>query len=177
VIHPTGHNRSFRKNHGSIPGNGMRFFFSLKRPDRLWSLSSLLLSRNGGSQWGRGGWPPYGTDPVTNKFTNLLWSGSPKVSHVLRFQTEYPQQFPELLPICKFILRIPVARFSLTHLTFWRRNYFFFLILAYSVYKTWIKQEPNKLELWNKLHFEERKKRRVNTMFKIFGTYICWINI
>jgi len=29
------------------------------------------------------------------------------------------------------------------------------------------------LELWNKLHFEE-KKRRVYTMFKIFGTYICW---
>jgi len=22
----------------------------------------------------------------------------------------------------------------------------------------WIKQEPNKLELWNKLHFEEKKK-------------------
>jgi len=21
----------------------------------------------------------------------------------------------------------------------------------------WIKQEPNKLELWNKLHFEEKK--------------------
>jgi len=29
------------------------------------------------------------------------------------------------------------------------------------------------LELWNKLHFEE-KKRRVYTMFKIFSTYICW---
>jgi len=22
----------------------------------------------------------------------------------------------------------------------------------------WIKQEPNKLELWNELHFEEKKK-------------------
>jgi len=31
------------------------------------------------------------------------------------------------------------------------------------------------LELWNKLHFEE-EKRTVYTMFKIFGTYICWIN-
>ena len=41
----------------------------------------------------------------------------------------------------------------------------------------WIKQEPNKLGLWNKLRFEEKKKRRVYTMFKIFGTYICWINI
>ena len=33
-----------------------------------------------------------------------------------------------------------------------------FLILAHSVYKMWIIQEPNTLELWNKLHFEEGKK-------------------
>ena len=33
-----------------------------------------------------------------------------------------------------------------------------FLILAHSVYKMWITQEPNKLELWNKLHFKEKKK-------------------
>ena len=31
-------------------------------------------------------------------------------------------------------------------LTFWRRI-FFFLILAHTVYKMWIIQEPNKLEL------------------------------
>ena len=42
-------------------------------------------------------------------------------------------------------------------LTFWRRNCFF-SILAHSVYKMWIIQEPNTLELWNKLHFEEKKK-------------------
>ena len=29
------------------------------------------------------------------------------------------------------------------------------------------------LELRNKLHFEEKKKWRVYTMFKIFSTYIC----
>jgi len=33
----------------------------------------------------------------------------------------------------------------------------FFLILAHPVYKMWIIQEPNKLELWKKLHFEEEK--------------------
>jgi len=33
----------------------------------------------------------------------------------------------------------------------------FFLILAHPVYKMWIIQEPNMLELWNKLHFEEKK--------------------
>ena len=32
----------------------------------------------------------------------------------------------------------------------------FFLILAHPVYKMWIIQEPNTLELWNKLHFEEK---------------------
>jgi len=33
----------------------------------------------------------------------------------------------------------------------------FFLILAHPVYKMWIIQEPNILDLWNKLHFEEEK--------------------
>jgi len=42
-------------------------------------------------------------------------------------------------------------------LTLWHRKYFFFLILAQPVYKMWIIQEPNKLALWNKLHFEEKK--------------------
>jgi len=37
----------------------------------------------------------------------------------------------------------------------------FFLILAHSVYKMWIKQEPNMLELWNKLHFEEKETESV----------------
>jgi len=41
-------------------------------------------------------------------------------------------------------------------LTLWRRNYI--LILAHPVYKMWIIQGPNKLALWNKLHFEEKKK-------------------
>ena len=44
-------------------------------------------------------------------------------------------------------------------LTFWRR--IFFLILAHSVYKMWIIQEPNTLELWNKLHFEEEKTESI----------------
>ena len=51
------------------------------------------------------------------------------------------------------------------------------LILAHPVYRMWIIQEPNKLELWNKLHFEEKKTENIYTMFKIFGTYICWVNI
>jgi len=42
-----------------------------------------------------------------------------------------------------------------TNLTFWRRNYF--LNFSTPVYKMWIIQKPNTLELWNKLHFEEKK--------------------
>ena len=45
-------------------------------------------------------------------------------------------------------------------LTFWRQNYFF-LILAHSVYKMWIIQEQNTLELWNYLHFEEEKTESI----------------
>ena len=76
----------------------------------------------------------------------------------------------------KITFTVTKQRFqSKLSLTFWRRNYFF--ILAHPVYKMWIIQEPNRFELWNKLHFEEEQKRRVYTMFKIFGTCICWINI
>ena len=38
---------------------------------------------------------------------------------------------------------------------------FFFLILAHPVYKMWIIQEPNRLALWNKLHFDEKKTESV----------------
>ena len=37
----------------------------------------------------------------------------------------------------------------------------FFLILAHPVYKMRIIQEPNKLALWNKLHFEEKKTESI----------------
>ena len=36
-----------------------------------------------------------------------------------------------------------------------------FLILAQPVYKMWIIQEPNNLELWDKLHFEEEKTESI----------------
>ena len=42
---------------------------------------------------------------------------------------------------------------------------FFFFNFSTPVYKMWIIQEPNILELWNKLHFEE-KKNRVYNMFQ-----------
>jgi len=38
---------------------------------------------------------------------------------------------------------------------------FFFLILAHVVYKMWIIQEPNTLELWKKLHFEGKKPESI----------------
>jgi len=33
----------------------------------------------------------------------------------------------------------------------------FFFNFSTPVYKMWITQEPNTLELWNKIHFEEKK--------------------
>ena len=45
-------------------------------------------------------------------------------------------------------------------LNFWRQI-FFFKILAHSVYKMWITQEPKKVALWNKRHFEEKKTESV----------------
>ena len=50
-------------------------------------------------------------------------------------------------------------------LTLWLRNYFF-LILAQPVYKMWIMQEPNKLALWKKLYFEEKKNGEYRACLK-----------
>jgi hypothetical protein len=44
------------------------------------------------------------------------------------------------------------------------------------VFKMWIIKETNKVALWNKRHFEE-KKLILCSVFKIFSTDICWINI
>jgi len=47
-------------------------------------------------------------------------------------------------------------------LTFFGVGIIFFLILAHPVYKMWIIQGPNKLEFWNKLHFEEKKTESIH---------------
>ena len=49
---------------------------------------------------------------------------------------------------------------------------FFFLILAHSVYKMWIIEEPNKLALWNKLHLEEKKIGEYRACLK-YSVPIC----
>jgi hypothetical protein len=38
---------------------------------------------------------------------------------------------------------------------------FFWLILAHPVCKMWIIQEPKKVALWNKWHFEEKRIENV----------------
>jgi hypothetical protein len=62
---------------------------------------------------------------------------------------------------CAFVNCHSIAqKYLYFSLTFWRRNYFF-LILAHPVHKMLIIQEPNMLELWNKLHFEEEKTESI----------------
>ena len=58
------------------------------------------------------------------------------------------------------LLLLPFCEPHISVLPFWRRNYYF-LILAHPVYKVWIIQEPNMLELWNKLHFEQKKTESI----------------
>ena len=91
-------------------------------------------------------------------FFFILYSDQQMLNYFTHYHT--PTRFDNILPTSEsFNLLAPVL---------------FFLILAHSAYKMWIIQEPNKLELWNKLHFEEEKKNgELHTMFKIFGTYIC----
>ena len=40
---------------------------------------------------------------------------------------------------------------------------------AHPVYKMWIIQEPNMLELWNKLHFEEKKMESIFIHSSVFS--------
>ena len=51
--------------------------------------------------------------------------------------------------------------FAMSHHFFLLAPELFFLILAHPVYKMWIIQEQNTLELWNKLHFEEEKTESI----------------
>jgi hypothetical protein len=50
-------------------------------------------------------------------------------------------------------------------LTFWHRNFFNFF--STPVYKMWTIQEPKKVALWNKRHFEEKEMESVQHVKKI----------
>ena len=47
------------------------------------------------------------------------------------------------------------ANYGPLELNFWRR--ILFQILAHPVFKMWVIQKSNKVALWNKRHFEEKK--------------------
>jgi len=49
---------------------------------------------------------------------------------------------------------------------------FFFFNFSTPVYKMWIIQEPNTLELWNKLHFEEEKTESIYHVENIQYLYL-----
>ena len=100
-------------------------------------------------------------------FTCRLWASLIFISFLLPL---HPHTFPQTLPyycinpcpanvenMVTLLITSADGKWDLTRrLNFWRRNYFL-LILAHPVYKMWIIQETNTLELWNKLHFEEEK--------------------
>jgi hypothetical protein len=100
-----------------------------------------------------------------HKFLNYVVTTIPRLQHAFNFLAKR-----NFLSVC-FYSQI----FSFTFQCFWTPprgtnwsaslNFLapelFFLILAYPVYKMWIIQEPNTLELWNKLHFEEEKTDRI----------------
>ena len=58
-----------------------------------------------------------------------------------------------------FATAFPSEYHEVTSSTFWRRNYF--LNLTHPVYKMWTIQESNTLELWSKLHFEEKETESI----------------
>jgi hypothetical protein len=117
-------------------------------PDRLWGQPSLL--NNGYRVSIRAGVKRPERSTVQSKITRLKY-------RLLRVEFAAFKRREVSLNSCSSFLGAGV-RF-MDCLTFWRRNDFF-LILAH-VYKMWIIQEPNKLELWNKLRFEEDKTESI----------------
>jgi len=63
--------------------------------------------------------------------------------------------------IVGFFFLFLITVYSLPFVLNFRRRNYFFLNFSTPVYKTWIIQEPNTLELWNKLHFEEKKRESI----------------
>ena len=97
------------------------------------------------------------------KFQLVTWIAFYSARNLYDFRRKYKGlvRFNSVFPywdVWEFLLlNFFLFLFCFGVLTFWRRNYFF-LILAHPVYNMWIIQEPNTLELWNKLHFEEKKQ-------------------
>jgi hypothetical protein len=82
-------------------------------------------------------------------------SATQEIPHILWNQNVHYSVNKSSLLVLFWARLIHSTPSQLACLTFWRRNFYF--ILAHPVYKMLIIQEPNTLELRNKLHFEEEK--------------------
>ena len=89
-------------------------------------------------------------------------SWTEKIMYPVNIYILYPSVTLSTLhpPARHFVLKHIHAEVPDVMLNFWGRI-FFFLILAHSVHKMWITQEPKKVALWNKLHFEKKKTESV----------------
>ena len=80
------------------------------------------------------------------------------------FKSDISQQFsPSLRRVCqrassRYIMHWYYEISCMLFLVKLLATELFFFILAHTVYKMWIIQETNTLELWNKLHFEEKNE-------------------
>ena len=73
----------------------------------------------------------------------------------------YCSEQPESLPLVSILSQInPIHALSVYLFNLLAPELFFFN-LEHPVYKMWIIQEPNTLELWNKLHFEEEETESI----------------
>jgi len=115
---------------------------------------------------------PLSSAEVKEKVEHKLYSPSAPSWQFVRWNSTFNWLLNTQM-ISNDLSKIPAGQ--IPPLTFWSRN-FTFKFLAHPVGKMRIIQEPKKVALWNKRHFEE-KKRRLCSLFKIFTTYICWINI
>jgi hypothetical protein len=129
---------------------------------------------------------PYSLAGVT-KLTisfHVCFSSAPKIFILCFFWLNFnPQSLPSSHVVCLGFYRFfSLQSRVLSSIINLLAPELFFLVLAHSVYKMWKIQEPNTLELWNKLHFEEKKNGEFIPSLKLIYfiyiiIYICWINI
>ena len=101
------------------------------------------------------GWAP---GPVWKDGENLASTGIRSPDHPNHSVSLYRLSYPGPSTINK------------TMLTLWRRIFFF--NFSTPVYKMRITQEPKKVALWNKRHFEEKKTESVQHVWHILYVYL-----
>ena len=93
-----------------------------------------------------------------DKYTKNEYTKSKFCTNMALFTSKATLVAKSVINVCRSSCEIPVIFLLFVNLL---APELFFFNFNTPVYKMWIIQEPNTLELWNKLHFEENKTESI----------------